>query len=85
MIGKLEAVFIDGNCGYLQLTHYRGSSLTQHLTCHQRKMIKNENLELRMTSILFSKISQTLAYIHDHGIIHGDINVSESINAKCMS
>ena len=73
LIGKLEAVFIDGTNGFLQMTHYRGGSLTDYLK-HQQS--KNNKIDLRLTWTLFAKISQTLAHIHDRGIIHCDINVS---------
>ena len=75
LIGKLEAVFIDGTNGYLQMTHYRGGSLSDYLEYHQSN---NKKIDLRLTWTLFAKISPTLTHIHDRGIIHCDINVSST-------
>jgi len=74
-IGKLEALFIDKNVGYLQLTRYYGGTLAQYL----ENPSKDKKLNLRMIHSLFYKIAQTLSYVHGRGLIHCDINPNNFI------
>ena len=72
-INKLEAVFIDGANGYLQLALHRGGSLAEYLKALSTK--NKQPLSLRVIYSLFSKMAQTIAYVHGCGLIHCDINV----------
>ena len=73
---KIEAVFFEQTCGYIQMPYLEGGTMCNWLFGSEKpdknpKCLRNEN-EIQST---LQQILQGIQFIHKNNIIHRDLKV----------
>lgn len=71
---RIKGVFFDGNFAYILLPYYHRGSMKTLLS-------KKEPLSWVMVQDLFRQLASGVAYLHERGVIHGDLKPSNILLA----